>query len=338
MRSLNRNSCLNLLKCIACFGVVFIHVTFPGKLGDIVKYASAFAVPIFILIAGYYSFGCSESKIKNRLIKIIKILLFGYVWFLLVQLLVNMKNNQLSSWIISNFNWKTPIWYIVFCTISWAVPLWYLIAMAETYFFWKIIVKHNLQDQACKWTWVLLLAGALLTTLVDSFNLNWSYKINFVCRALPWFMLGYLIRGKYEDAIKRLSNQKWMLLAVIGWIITLSAVLLKTKVNYNYWGVLLTAPSLFAIGIKNPNLKVSKAIEFIGDKLSLFIYIFHPLVSQCILALVGKLEFCQKNVDIYKYIYIYIYIHPIITLIATIIIANIFYIVFKNEKLKRLIY
>lgn len=121
-----------------------------------------------------------------------------------------------------------------------------------------------------------------------------------------------------------------MLLAVIGWIITLSAVLLKTKVNYNYWGGLLTAPSLFAIGIKNPNLKVSKAIEFIGDKLSLFIYIFHPLVSQCILALVGKLEFCQKNVDIY--------IHPIITLIATIIIANIFYIVFKNEKLKRLIY
>ena len=39
-----RNNCLNLLKCIACFGVVFNHVMFPGTLGQIIKYASTFEV------------------------------------------------------------------------------------------------------------------------------------------------------------------------------------------------------------------------------------------------------------------------------------------------------
>ena len=36
---------------------VLIHISFPGKTGDLIKYASAYAVPIFFLIAGYFAFG-----------------------------------------------------------------------------------------------------------------------------------------------------------------------------------------------------------------------------------------------------------------------------------------
>ena len=74
-----RNECLNLLKCAACFGVVFIHVPFPGYLGDVIKSLSMFAVPLFYMIAGYYSYGCDYEKIKRRFIKICKIFVFGYV-------------------------------------------------------------------------------------------------------------------------------------------------------------------------------------------------------------------------------------------------------------------
>lgn len=52
----SRNIMLNLLKGFACIGVVLIHIKFPGKTGDLIKYASAYAVPIFFLIAGYFAF------------------------------------------------------------------------------------------------------------------------------------------------------------------------------------------------------------------------------------------------------------------------------------------
>ncbi len=140
---MSRNSCLNLLKCIACFGVVFIHVTFPGVLGDIVKYSSTFAVPLFMMIAGYYSYGCDERKIKQRLVKIIKILLFGYICFFVCNITIAIKANSLLQWFSINYNWKNFILFFCFCTIRWAIPLWYLIAMTETYFFWMIVVKKN---------------------------------------------------------------------------------------------------------------------------------------------------------------------------------------------------
>lgn len=68
---------LNLLKGFACIGVVFIHVSFPGVIGGIIKHASAYAVPIFFLIAGYYSFSKNLNTIKRKLIKIVKIFIFN---------------------------------------------------------------------------------------------------------------------------------------------------------------------------------------------------------------------------------------------------------------------
>lgn len=65
----------------ACVGVVFIHITFPGKVGEIIKYASAYGVPIFFLIAGYFAFGKNEDVIKRRLLKICRIFVFGYLIF-----------------------------------------------------------------------------------------------------------------------------------------------------------------------------------------------------------------------------------------------------------------
>ena len=51
MKQVGRNEKLNLLKRVACIGVVFIHVTFPGVFGQIVGDAAGFAVPVFLMTA-----------------------------------------------------------------------------------------------------------------------------------------------------------------------------------------------------------------------------------------------------------------------------------------------
>lgn len=325
-----RNNCLNLLKCIACIGVVFVHVTFPGTFGEIVKYtASAFAVPLFFMIAGYYSFGCTYNKIKKRFIKIVKILVFAIIWWFLYRSVLNIQDNTIIEWLASIFTWKTLVKFFAFCTISWAIPLWYLIAMAETYFVWMFIVQYKAEAKATNLTYLFFALGAILSVIVDTFGLNWSYKINFICRAMPWFMFGYLVKERYESELPDIKNTTLLSIAIVGWIISLSAIILKTPVNYYYVGVLLTAPSLFLIGVKNSNIRISRAVEYIAEKLSLFIYIFHSIVSAGVKTIVKTAGIDTSGV--------YNYIHPVLTLAATIAVAMVFSYIFKNKKLKAII-
>jgi len=321
-----RNSCLNLLKCIACIGVVFIHITFPYPIGNVIKYMATFAVPLFFMIAGYYSFGCNEEKIKRRLIKIIKILIFGIFSYSIYHIMTY----NFGYWIANLWSLKGLIYFICFCTIDGATPLWYLIAMAETYFVWMYVVKHKKENRITKYTVILFIIGAILTVVVDSMKLNWSYKINFICRAMPWFMLGYLVREKYENKLENISNSILMTIVILGWGVTLSAVFLKISVDYNYIGVLITAPSLFLIGIKNPNIKIAKPVEYVAEKISLFIYIFHTSVSGIIMI--------YANIIGINTIGVYAYIHPLLTLALTITISVLCEKLFRNPKLHKYIY
>lgn len=61
-----KNRCLNVLKGVACIGVVLIHIQFPGVTGLVVEKLSRFAVPLFLIIAGFYAYSCDESVVKKR--------------------------------------------------------------------------------------------------------------------------------------------------------------------------------------------------------------------------------------------------------------------------------
>ena len=263
-RQTDRNNCLNIFKFIACFGVVFIHVPFPGILGKCLSHIFLFAVPYFFMIAGYYSYGCSVQKIRKRFIKILKILIFAIICWFGFKAVIHLCNNSLEEWISQIFIWKAPIKFFIFCTIDWAIPLWYLIAMVETYFVWMYIVKYKIESKATKFTYLLFILAAALSVFVDSYGMNWSYKINFILKAMPWFMFGYLVHEKYESKIHNIKNLELILLAIIGMIITLSAVLLNPSVDYNYLGVLLTAPSIFILVLKTV---ISKSVNLLNIQL-----------------------------------------------------------------------
>lgn len=322
-----RNNCLTLLKMIACFGVVFIHFLFPGKLGIIIKYSFSFAVPIFIMIAGYYSYGCENFKIKKRLLRTLKIFIFGYLCYFLFYFLVNLKNHNINRWISENINIEALFRCIIFCKIDFCLPLWYLIAMSETYLLWLFALKYNKVNALKKMTFVLLLAGTLLTIIVDTLDLGWMYKTNFICKALPWFLIGYQIREIWESRLTALNNFQLLIYATLGLAITLFPVILGTRIDFNDLGVLLTAPSLFLLGVKNPDIKIDGIVRYIGDTLSLYIYIFHLLVSKVFNSL-----FERYTNDLYLYIY------PLLILTLTIVVSHFFVQFLNKTNMKKIFY
>ena len=54
---------LDCLKGIACIAVVLIHYNFPGDFGLAVKSFCRFAVPVFLIISGF--FFLSDGKMDD---------------------------------------------------------------------------------------------------------------------------------------------------------------------------------------------------------------------------------------------------------------------------------
>lgn len=60
--TVQKNDTLELIKLFASYMVVFIHVMFYGTVGEAMNALGRFAVPLFFLISGYYSFQNSTVK------------------------------------------------------------------------------------------------------------------------------------------------------------------------------------------------------------------------------------------------------------------------------------
>ena len=86
-KSGNRNYCMDFIKGIACICVVFMHCEFPGQLGVVVQAVSRFCVPFFFMVSGFYCFGNDTSKVKKKILHILKITIGASIFYLLFALI-----------------------------------------------------------------------------------------------------------------------------------------------------------------------------------------------------------------------------------------------------------
>lgn len=310
-----KNVKLNLLKAFACISVVFVHVRFPGVFGQITSTIAAFAVPIFYMVSGYFAWGKSAQTIQRRMLKICKIFLLGYLLYFVYGALVALGDHSLGTWLATNFNWKTPIKYILFCTIDFAVPLWYLIALIEVYILWYLIVKLQKEQLGVKLMPGLFALQILLALSCDALHLPRVFKVNFLTQAMPWFLLGYFMHTDKAKTYRALSKSLLCLLAGSGFFIALLPLLFPLPQSLGLIGYIPYAMGLFALALKEPNRSVCKSLEYVGEKLSLHVYLLHEPVAGVLSILCANLlkVNVQEN--------LWLWLHPVLTLICTALVA-----------------
>ena len=127
------------------------------------------------------------------------------------------------------------------------------------------------------------------TSFCETMGYSWFWKINFLTRALPYFVMGYWIRLNFSREGTRIQaiTRHPELLALVGCIITILPVILKTRIQFSSIGLVPYSFGIFLIGVQKPERCPNKNIAFIGDKLSLSVYIFHPIIGS-VLSAVGK--------------------------------------------------
>ena len=92
--SRNRNDTLDIIKLFASYMVVFIHVAFYGGVGYVLDALARFAVPLFFLVSGFYSYKITPDKIKHRMFRLIRLLAFAVLVYTLFDVLYSLVKHD----------------------------------------------------------------------------------------------------------------------------------------------------------------------------------------------------------------------------------------------------
>lgn len=313
-----KNYTLELLKLFASYMVVFIHVTFYGEMGIIMDALARFAVPLFFLISGYYSYQIEPQKIKKRIRNILTLFIFASVSYTLFEITPLLLKSNIDG-IVAYFNYylniKTLIKIFMFNIPISSLHLWYLLAILYVYiiFYFSTIFRFK-EKTIFSISFSLLFLHILLGECFSAFGIVMPNSIlrNFLLMGIPFFSLG-LFTKKHESKLRNIPNYMLIITAVIG----ISESIFSRYffgVNELYIGSLLILFVIVTVFIKYPNVKYPPIFNSLSG-CSTYIYIFHIMLSSVISKIYNLLDIDFNNSIILKYA------HPIIVCVASTVFA-----------------
>ncbi|EFM35180.1 hypothetical protein HMPREF9189_1404 [Streptococcus sp. oral taxon 071 str. 73H25AP] len=271
------NTTLHAIKTLACFSVVAIHIWLPGKIGAVYQIIARFAVPMFFLISGFYSYNISKSKIQQRIKKIFRLTLISTFFYAAIFIYTLWKENNLQ-FPFQTFSFTNIIRFIFFNRISdligsLATPLWYLYAILYIYIYLYFSNKRLLFRKQ-------VIAILLLLTFIIEFMINDSiFYRNFLFMGIPFFGIGNFL----AQIKKRIINCR-----VINKLLILGMIIYPMLVFFEYYSLgnsfelyissILAVIMLMLFAIKKPNAIDIGILNEIGEKYTTFIYITHQFV------------------------------------------------------------
>lgn len=293
----NRNQRMDLYRGIAVYGVILIHVLFPGSFGSGVRALARFAVPFFFLTAGYFSLNATPRTLGRRAIRTLIQLLWVCLPYLLLSFWLASKNGLgIWRWLVGLFTWDNLVGLLAYHTIPlyYAWQLWFLGALFTVYLWWWMITElSGVRKGGLPYD---LFAGIALGLLAFHLILGEGVALagqsldnqvlrNALLDGLPFFTLGCWCAFRRQE-IRRLRIP-WHYLILVGLALSLIEAKLAGRQEL-YLGTLVVLAGLMGRCLRYrraPKGRLSQALQYCGRELTLYIYAVHMLV----LALIKEL-------------------------------------------------
>lgn len=304
-----RNYSIDTLKAICAIFVVFLHISTPIQ--NIYLPIVRCAVPCFFMISGYFLMNDSiQTRIIKAIRKILKTIIWSSLLFALVKLMLN--KGDFSSIIPTS---RQVVDFILLNENPLGFHLWYLNAYLYTLIFVYLISKYNYWRYAYLAVPILLVGDLMLgkySLLLFGREFDYLYVRNFLFVGIPNFLIGCYIRQKSIC----LQTKSCKLFACI-FIFVITSLIEKGILDYwhlgatreQYISTALLSISFFLYFVNRKQYN-SNWISVIGQRDSLYIYIFHPFWMALISILLYHIELGELQI-------IYDYAAPIIVLLMT---------------------
>lgn len=288
-RKKQENHCLNVLKGIACIGVVFGHALFPGKFGDVILALASAAVPIFFLISGYYAYDKDSRIVAEKTVrkfrKIAKLTVGACLLYFAWKFIKLWLSGDSLIEGMSDFNWRNLVKMLLLNDLSFieAGHFWFLLALIYAYATLFLLAKWDIME----WMYPVIIL-TFIGRIYMCGNANWHYSQNYWFDGLPYFFTGYYLRG-HEEWKEKICNGALFGIGITGILFKISCLFYEIGVNVYEVGAILFALSLFLLALKNENVGENSLWERLGKRYSLWIYIYHVIVMGILTLYEGKL-------------------------------------------------
>lgn len=300
---------IDCIKGLACMAVVLIHYNFPGQAGVCFKPLFTFAVPYFFFVSGFFCTNSSNLLIRantrrkiRHVLRLIGIAAFSYAVFCVIwNLLINPDWNmwEYAASVLTKDKFTK---FLITSDPFVYGHLWFLGAL-----FYCYLTVLPFDNHRPTWrfavTAVLLWIGFIvlgemkyIIRVPSSVELygtgNRLYVANcYLFRALPFFLFGMLAK-MCADKIRSIFSRVplfWFYLVIAAGLGIAVAETLTIGVVQFYLGTYLALASMCILSITHPQMG-NHALEFVGQKLSLSIYIFHPMIGKMIDLAANKIK------------------------------------------------
>lgn len=294
-----RNYYISFFKLIASFFVVFLHVIFPGAFGDVIQCFARFAVPLFFLISGYYAYEAGFSRILKRLKKQASLLLIScaiyFLWNIVNCLFI--RHEGLREYLLFVFSIRQIALFLLMDLNQFGFHLWFLSVMMKLYavlYFYLIFKNDQFQYRTLYYAAVpAFIVYYIMGLGFNSIGLAADFYLirNVLLLGFPLFTLGLFLHNYEDILIKRLSLnwKKLAALFVCGIILSfveyfgIHPVEMPLGSMISAVSLLLLAEELFRAKSSFLNKLSFCAMDM--EKMSLIIYIIHPLINYVIASL-----------------------------------------------------
>lgn len=293
-QSKSRNIGLDLLKILACFGIVGLHTLGKdsSELNRILYYGGGYSIPVFLMVHGYFLLNRQGMSYRYLMGKAVRMMMIAFAWnciFAVMQLVAG-KNaiNPCVETLTELFIQKGvfyQFWFFGSLIILYLLTPW----------LWNQIKKNNIS---------LLIALFVVSIIVDGVSMVWSLKkgepiqsyIHQPLRLWTWLMYYYL-GGILMKTIKNLPR-KINVIHLVG-VIVINLVY-EYFVGYRIFNVqfaeyfydnifmVLEAICLFLIfsNIKVENIKM-RVFTMKCSSLTMGVYVLHMVFYRILRTIYG---------------------------------------------------
>lgn len=299
------NVSLYALKLFCAIGVVLLHAVSISYENVIFMPLLIVAVPIFLLISGYYLVDngqISLRKVNKQIKKIIRIILIYNFIFLLISSVINygIYGNIIKS------EWTTISFWVkwLFFGDNICYPYWYLTAYLEALLLIKLF--HNKRFIYYLIPFLMLTAVALnrYMFLFTDVEIDKRWSVNALFCAVPCVLVGSLVKRKESEVLEIHFNKILVITVLLGGVAYIEYFVLNYfdigQFGGNYY--LMTFPLSIAIFIfalsferyrmtNQIHIYLSKLLGFfayLGKNHATNIYLFHVWIMVV-------LEFLQRQ-------------------------------------------
>lgn len=306
---MDRNLSIDILKIILALFVVFLHMnflkeTYPMMSFLLVNGVFRIAVPVFLVITGFYFFHIDTTKKLQKWL--FRTFLLYAIWMLIY--ISYWKDNE-QVWLTAIFGYH-HLWYLIGTFFS-GIILFYLRNQ-------KVILLSVLGFLLFGIGYIIQILGNLHHLNPESDLLLNDYLLyrNFLFVCFPFLTIGFLMNKLKID----FEKYKYSYVLVI-----FSVLMVVAEAYFNYrmissestdilFSLIFVSPILFLYGQKNYFKTQSKILA----SLSTAIYVVHPLIM--------KSDFYKEINSEYKILIFLLILIPVSLLL-----------VFLNRKLKYLL-